>query len=111
MTSDEIRQMFRFAGDLNRLPAGSPSREESENMLAILRKRYVAENVVPPGDAPAEKIPLWMEALQYVAALFAQMDSVDPAGKDQRKAYWREISANMSHPPTEPEAKEPELER
>lgn len=96
MSSDEIRQMFLLAAQARKLPETDPRRLETEAILGQMEKRYLAENVTKPGSEPAEAAPAWTEALQYVAALFAQMDSVDPAGADQRKAYWKEISTGVS---------------
>lgn len=111
MSGDEIRQMFLLAAQARKLPETDPRRLEAEAILDQLEERYIAENVTKPGSEPAEAAPVWMSALKYVAALFAQMDAVDPAGADQRKAYWKEISAGVSgwnKKPAEPEAKEPE---
>ena len=111
MSGDEIRQMFLLAAQARRLSEADPRRLEAEAVLGQMEKRYLAENVAKPGSGPAEATPVWMEALQYVAALFAQMDAVDPAGADQRKAYWREISAGVSGWNKKPaEAKETEPE-
>ena len=109
MSGDEIRQMFLLAAQSRKLPETDPRRLEAEAILDQMEKRYVAENVTKPGAQARELPPPWQEALQYVAALFAQMDAVDPAGADQRKAYWKEISAGVSgwnKKPAEAEAKE-----
>ena len=113
VSGDEIRQMFLLAAQARKLPETDPRRLEAEAILGQMEKRYLAENVAKPGSEPAEATPAWMEALQYVAALFAQMDAVDPAGADQRKAYWREISGGVSgwnKKPVEAKAKETEPE-
>lgn len=109
MTDGEIREMFHFASQVRRLPAGDPRKGQAEEMLRQMKSKYVAENVAC--GKPAEPVPAWKDALQYVAAMFSQLDAVDPESAPQRKAYWKEISAGVTgwnKKPAEPEAKAPE---
>lgn len=110
VTDDEIKKMFLFAAQVRKLPSGDPRKGQAEEALERMTERYVAENMVAPSGEPAEKAPPWKDALQYVAAMFSQLDAVDPEGAAQRKAYWKEISEGVigwNKKPAEPEAKAP----
>ena len=99
MTQAEIREMFLLAAKARAVPPCDPRRDAAEGALSELESRYFAENVEWPAGAKAEpSAPSREDALKYVAAIFLELDGVDPSGRAARKAYWKALVPGKAGP-------------
>lgn len=100
MTQAEIREMFLLAAKARAVPPCDPRREAAEAALSELESRYFAENVEWPDGARTEpSAPSKEDALKYVAALFLELDGMDPSGREARKAYWKALAPEKKEKP------------
>lgn len=93
MTKDEIREMFLLNAEVRGLPPCDPRREQGEEILAGMTRRYAAE--VPNAQpAPERKGPDWQKALAYVAEVFQRLDSceTDEGAVAFRRGVWETIT-------------------
>ena len=103
MTGEEIRQMFLVTAAVRHMPDCDPRKEQASDMLARMTRRYMAENFAEAnGEKVEQAAPDWMSSLEYVRALFQDMDKNEQEPDHavmcaKRRAVWETIANGVSN--------------